>query len=163
MKLHRTVIASGLVWVTVSAIVSIAMAGGPAGAETRAGLESVVVDHVGDLLADRYETAWARIHPADRRAVGRELWEWCKHSSGGSLTKVQYVNIGVVRVQSARFSSRLHKRIGSVAVTVEVGALLSGVPFDVRDVSHWVRANDRWYRLIEQRKLAAYARGRCPA
>ena len=71
MKLHRTVIASGLVWVAAATMVSIAMAGASARAETRAELDSVVVDHVGDLVADRYDTAWARIHPADRRAVGR--------------------------------------------------------------------------------------------
>ena len=86
MKLKRTVIASALVWVAAATLVSIALAGGPAGAETRAELDSVVVDHVGDLLADRYDIAWARIHPADRRAVGRELWEWCKRSSSGSVT-----------------------------------------------------------------------------
>ena len=163
MKLHRTVIASGLVWVAAATMVSIAMAGASARAETRAELDSVVVDHVDDLLADRYDTAWARIHPVDRRAVGRELWELCKQSSGGSLTEIQYVNVGVVRARSAKFSSRLHKHIGSMAVTVEVRALLSGLPIHVRDVSHWILANGRWYRLIEQRKLAAYARSRCPA
>ena len=73
------------------------------------------------------------------------------------------MNVGVVRVRSAPFSSRLHKRIGSLAVTVEVRALVAGLPLDVRDVSHWILANGRWYRLIEQRKLAVYARGDCPA
>ena len=163
MKLHRTVIASGLAWVAAATMVSIAMAGAPPRAETREELDAVVVDHVDDLLANRYDTAWARIHPADRRAVGRELWELCKQSSGGSLTEIQYVNVGVVRVRSATFTSQLHTRIGSVAVTVEVRALLSGLPIHVRDVSHWILANGRWYRLIEQRKLAAYARSRCPA
>lgn len=163
MKLRHTVIASGLVWVTAATIVSIAVAGAPTRAETRAELDSVVLDHVDDLLADRYGPAWARIHPADRRAVGRELWELCKQSSGGSLTEVQYVSVGVVRVRPARFTSRLHTRIGSMAVTVEVRAVLSGSPVDVQDVSHWILANGRWYRLIEQHKLAAYARGRCPA
>jgi hypothetical protein len=163
-RFRRTGIALGLAWVAVVTMAQIAMADGHAsGVETRAKLNSVVLSHVRDLLADRFDPAWARIHPTDRRAVGRDLWESCKQSSGGALTEVKYVSVGIILVRPARFSSRLHERISSVAVAVEVRALVSGVPVGVRDVSHWIRAKGRWYRIVEQRKLAAYSRGRCPA
>lgn len=163
-RFRHTAIALGLAWVAVMTMAQIAMADGHAsGVETRAQLNSVVVDHVRDLLVDRFDPAWARIHPTDRRAVGRDLWESCKQSSAGALTDVRYVSVGIILVRPARFSSRLHERTRSVAVTVEVRALVSGVPVRVRDVSHWIRAKGRWYRIVEQRKLAAYARGRCPA
>jgi hypothetical protein len=163
-RFRRTGIALGLAWVALVTMAQIAMAGGHAsGVETRAKLDSVAVDHVRNLLVDRFDPAWARIHPTDRRAVGRDLWELCKQSSSGALTDVKYVSVGIIRVRPARFSSRLHERISSVAVTVEVRALVSGVPVGVRDVSHWIRAKGRWYRIVEQRKLAAYARGRCPS
>ena len=163
-RFRRTSIALGLAWVAVVTIAQIAMADAhTGGVETRAKLNSVVVDHVRDLLADRFDPAWARIHPTDRRAVGRDLWESCKQSSGGALTDVKYVSVGIILVRPARFSSRLHERISSVAVTVEVRALVSGVPVGVRDVSDWIRRKGRWYRIVERRKLAAYARGRCPA
>ena len=77
MKLIACSLPSGLLWVAAATVVSIAMAGASARARRRK-LDSVVVDHVDDLLTDRYDTAWARIHPADRRAVGRQLWEGCK-------------------------------------------------------------------------------------
>jgi hypothetical protein len=138
----------------------VALSSGPR--ETRAALDGVVVGHVGNLLADRYDAAWSRIHPSDRAAVGRKLWERCKRSPNGSLATVRYGRIRVTRERSMTFDSRLHARIAAVAVTVSVRAVMSGVPFDVRDVSHWAVAQGRWARLVEPRKLAAYDDGRCP-
>jgi hypothetical protein len=131
--------------------------------ESRAALDGVVVRHVRDLLADRYDAAWARIHPADRRAVGRELWERCKRSPDGSLQAVTYRGVRVVGERSMTFDSSLHAQVSAVAVTVRVRALLSGVPFDVSDVSHWAVDDGRWARLVEPAKLAAYAGGACPS
>jgi len=163
MPLQRAAISLGLASLAAATIVAAASGRGSATPERRTALEPVVVEHVGFLLDDRFDDAWARIHPADRRAVGRSLWEWCKISPEGSLTEVRYLSVDVVRARTVRFSSQLHRRIRAVAVTVEVRALLSGVPLDVRDVSHWVMASGRWSRLVEQRKLAAYEAGRCPS
>jgi hypothetical protein len=89
-------------------IVVNAISPGSAAAETRAALGGVVVAHVDDLLSDRYDAAWARIHPADRQAVGRELWERCKRSPDGSLRAVRYKRIRVTSERPMTFASRLH-------------------------------------------------------
>jgi hypothetical protein len=146
----------------IAASVSVIELAKPGPAESRAALDGVVVRHVEDLLADRYDAAWARIHPADRRAVGRELWERCKRSPDGSLQAVTYRGVRVIRERSMTFDSSLHAQVNAVAVTVKVRALLSGVPFDVSDVSHWAVDHGRWARLVEPTKLAAYADGICP-
>jgi hypothetical protein len=132
-------------------------------AETRAKLDAVVVEHVRHLLSNRFDAAWARMHADDRRAIGRRSWEECKRVPDGALGAVRYSGVRVLRVKGMTFGSPLHDRVSAVAVTVGVQAAFSGEPLRVTDVSHWVLDDGRWARLVESRKLAAYARGQCPS
>ena len=164
MPLHRTGVAAFLVPLLASvALASVAPVGQTGVAETRADLDTVVVRHVTALLSDRFGPAWRRVHPVDRRAIGRKLWQGCKRSSGGSLAAVRYLGVDVVDSRPVTFSSELHRRIDAVAETVEVYATLDSVPFTAQGTSHWTLADGRWARVVEQPKLAAYSVGRCPA
>jgi hypothetical protein len=146
-------VAVSFVLAAIASAALVELGHGSKSAETRAGLPSVVVQHVNDLLANRFDAAWERVHPDDRRAVGRKLWEQCKRSPDASLTAVRYRGVRVVRSRAVTFD---------VEVTVEVRALLSGAPLRVRDVSHWTLNGGHWARLVEPRKLVAYAAGQCP-
>jgi hypothetical protein len=161
MKFLRFAVVACLAATAVAMLPSIASGRHAGVRESRADLGDVVVQHIAYLLADRFDPAWARIHPVDRRAIGRSRWEQCKRSSG-SVEGVRYLGVDVVSSRSVRFSSRLHSRITAVAITVEVRATLQRVPFTVKGVSYWVMKGGRWSRLVEQRKLEAYAAGGCP-
>jgi hypothetical protein len=161
--LGRRTAAAGICAAAALALASVTEGAAAGRQEQKADLGGVVVEHVGNLLSNRFDRAWARMHPADRRAVGRARWERCKRAPDGALTTVRYETVRIVRSRSVRFNSPLHRRVAAAAVTVEVRALLSGVPLDVRDVSHWALTEGRWMRLVESRKLTAYARGSCPA
>jgi hypothetical protein len=131
-------------------------------AEKQADLNPVVVAHVRQLLTNRFDLAWDRLHPSDRATVNRALWESCKRSPDEELADVRYRSVRVVESQAVNFSSSLHENVSARAVTTEVRAVLAGVPFTTSDTSHWLLDDGRWSRMVEGPKLDAYGVGQCP-
>lgn len=145
-----------------AAIAVVAFATRDGGGEKQADLNGVVVAHVRQLLTNRFDLAWDRVHPSDRAAVSRALWESCKRSPDQELTDVRYRSVRVVESEAVNFSSPLHENVAARAVTTEVSAVLGGVPFTTADTSHWLLDDGRWSRMVEGPKLDAYGVGKCP-
>ena len=140
----------------------VALVRGEHSAESRAALDGIVVAHVHDLLSNRFDLAWERVHPADRNTVDRALWESCKRSPDDELSAVRYRGVRIVSAREINFSSPLHDSVTAVAVKVEVRAAVRGVTFVTTDTSHWLLDGGRWLRMIEGPKLDSYAAGQCP-
>lgn len=124
------------------------------------GAAPFVVHVAREIVANRYGSLWAELHPAQRSVLPRDVYVRCE-----SLTPVPG-RLASIRVLSVRAQPvavpGLARHVAGDAVRIRLVVAVDGGRVTVTHTIHAVRAGGRWTWFLAAERYRAYLDGGCP-